>query len=196
MTSRHMLALGAALFCAAVTVAGAQRSRPSFAGAVEFRSAVGTNPADSTTGRSGLALRVLVDGAFTPIFGWRIEGAYTQANYKARLDGSSTPIAEAGLEGGGYLRFTPPVRTAWHPYAVAGSVISARGDCSVDNPFEATSQVNCGTGQAVRVGWGAGVGARARGLAGWDWMFEVRMLGNTTSGGTGRMVTFAFGAGM
>jgi hypothetical protein len=163
--------------------------------AIEGRTQIGVN-ADSTDHHNGLAIRLMADGAWTPIVGWRIEGAYTQADYNRRSDTIRVPINEFGVELGGSMRAVQRLSTKWRPYEVGGLLMSLRGSCNVSNSFDQTSTISCGDGRTIRFGWNAGAGVRYRGgLAGWDWFFETRLLNNLTSNGGGKSLAFAFGAG-
>src|SRR5262249_46901336 len=126
-----------------------------------------------------------------------VEAAYTQAQYNRKYVDGTAPISEYGYELAGSLRPVLRLSNLWRPYAVAGPIVSLRGSCSYDNAFDRGSVISCGDGNTIRIGWGAGAGIRyTGGIAGADYTFEVRMLGNLTSNGGGRSVAIGVGAGM
>ena len=183
-------------FLACTGAAAAQTARPQYSAAIEFRGQVVTL-GDSTVRKGGLAIRLLADGVWTRNTGWRIEGAYTQAQYNRKDPLGNTPINEYGLEIGGSVRAFTKVSGKWQPYLVGGSLLSLRGSCNVDNAFTQSDVISCGDGQTIRVGWVGGAGLRYKGgLAGWDFFLESRLLNNLTSNGGGRSLAIAFGAGV
>jgi len=183
------------LIALAASTAQAQY-RPRYGVAVEFRSQIKTST-DSTNRHGGLAIRLMMDGAWTPDFGWCVEGAYMQAQYDRKYIDGTAPINEYGYEIGGSVRGVVHVGKLWRPYALAGPIISLRGSCSFDNAFDRGEVISCGDGNTIRFGWGAGVGVRyLGGVAGSDYTFETRMLGNLTSNGGGKSIAVALGFGM
>ena len=184
------------LMCVSAVALGAQRTpRPQYNFAVELRSQVGT-PADSTTRRSAFAIRIFADGELSNVFGWRVEGAYTQADYNRIAPAGTVPINEFGVELGTSLRAVSRVGR-WRPYLVGGPIMSFRGSCNINSAFDQQNVISCGDGQTIRFGWNGGLGARyTSGLAGWDWFLETRMLGNLTSNGGGKSIAIEFGAGV
>ena len=178
------------------SAADAQFLRPRYGAAIEYRGQIDAST-DSTQRHGGLAIRLMMDGAWTPVMGWRVEGAYTQAQYSRKFIDGVAPINEYGYEIGGSVRAQGRVGKLWRPYAVAGPLISLRGSCSFDNAFDRGNVISCGDGNTIRFGWGAGAGVRyTGGIAGSDYTFETRVLGNLTSNGGGRSIAVAFGAGM
>ena len=184
------------LLIAACASAASAQLRPRYGAAIEYRGQINAST-DSTKRHGGLAIRLMIDGAWTPSIGWRVEGAYTQAQYNRKYVDGVAPINEYGYEIGGSLRALRRIGNLWRPYLVAGPLLSLRGSCSFDNAFDRGNVISCGDGNTIRVGWGAGAGIRyTGGIAGSDYMFEARMLGNLTSNGGGRSIAIAIGAGM
>jgi hypothetical protein len=188
--------VAAAVPGAAVPATAQQRSRPTFLGAIEWRTQVGSVP-DSLDRRTALALRLMADGTLARYAGWRAEGGYIQSRYERRADSVVVPISESGYEVGGYLRLGQQAGRKWLPYVLGGAVVSLRGSCNLDDGFNYDNPVRCGDATTIRLGWGAGAGVRMTGgLAGWDWFAEARVLNNVTSASGGRLFTIGFGAGM
>lgn len=170
--------------------------RPKYGGAIEYRAQLNRG-SDSTKRHGGLALRLMMDGAWTPTIGWRFEGAYTQAQYNRQYPDGVAPINEYGFEIGGAVRGTKRFNPLWRSYVMGGPLLSLRGSCSYDNAFDRGNVISCGDGNTIRVGWATGAGVRySGGIAGWDYIFETRLLGNLTSNGGGRSLAIAFGAGV
>ena len=142
--------------------AASAQLRPRYGGAVEYRAQLGAGT-DSTKRHGGLAIRLMMDGAWTPTFGWRFEGAYTQAQYSRKYVDGTAPINEYGYEVGGSVRAQGRVAMLWRPYVVGGPLLSLRGSCSFDNAFDRGNVISCGDGNTIRVGWGAGAGIRYTG---------------------------------
>jgi hypothetical protein len=189
--------IGQSLLLLAVCASAAHAQlRPRYGAAIEYRAQLNAS-SDSTKRHGGLAIRLMMDGAWTPVFGWRFEGAYTQAQYSRKYIDGTAPINEYGYEIGGSVRAQGRLAKLWRPYVVGGPVLSLRGSCSFDNAFDRGNVISCGDGNTIRFGWGAGAGVRyTGGIAGSDYMFETRVLGNLTSNGGGRSIAVAFGAGM
>jgi hypothetical protein len=176
--------------------AHAQYRRVRYGVAIEYRGQLDAE-SDSTKRHGGLAIRLMMDGAWTPVMGWRVEGAYVQSQYNRTYVDGVAAINEYGYELAGSVRAQGRLGKLWRPYAVAGPVLSLRGSCSFDNAFDPGNVISCGDGNTIRFGWGAGVGVRyTGGIAGSDYTFETRMLGNLTSNGGGKSIAIAFGAGM
>jgi hypothetical protein len=172
----------------------AQRRRTEYGLGVDYRRQIGSLP-ESVDRRKGLAIRIQADVPWTNNFGWRVEGAYAQVQYKRQDPLGFTPINETNLELGGFIRAFPSATARWRPYLVAGPMATLRASCETDTAFGQADMMPCRTQDDFLFGWGAGLGVQRRDwLGGWHWFLESKLLSNVTAANGGRLLTISIGA--
>ncbi len=175
-------------------VGAQQRPRTEYGIGIEYRRQLGTL-ADSQDRRKGLAIRIQADVPWTNHFGWRVEGAYAQVQYKRQDPLGLTPINETNLELGGFIRAFPAAAARVRPYLIAGPMASLRASCETDIAFGQSDYQPCRTQDDFLFGWGAGAGVRlANWIGGWSWFLETKYLSKVTAAGGGNLIAISFGA--
>lgn len=179
----------------AASVAGAQRPHTQLGLGLDWLRQTGSLP-DSVDRRKGLAIRIQATVPWKRYVGFRVEGDYVQVQYKRAGDNGSIGISETNIALGGYLRAFIPRGESMHPYALAGSIISVRASCDLDNAFASTGFVRCQQGEDFLIGWGAGAGVQFGNWLGVKWFTEMRIMGKSTAASGGNLLALSFGAGM